>query len=78
MSRNDAGRLSLQGCPFCGQRSLLAAGPRDDWGDGRWSVSCAACGVVGPLARSQDEAAKHWNALPPYVSKAGQRPRRAA
>lgn len=59
---SDAARLMLNACPYCHTSDLLACSTRDDGWVG-WSVSCACCGVVGPLAKNESTAAHSWNEL---------------
>lgn len=62
---SDAGRLSLNDCPFCRTSGGLAAGPRDDGYEGKWSISCVECGLVGPLGSDEAHAAEVWNSFCP-------------
>lgn len=62
MAKQNRIKLStpLAACPYCRDDQSLAASPRVDGHGNLWSVSCASCGMIGPLAADETGAVEVW------------------
>ncbi len=56
---------TFKNCPFCASDDIGTAIDENirqsNWTD-YWFSYCAECGCRGPMARSEDEAVRYWNA----------------